>query len=66
MVWAPDDLWAQELVEECAAFPNGDHDDQVDSTMQALMRFRTGNFISLMTDEAEDQGTDTGVVPEYY
>jgi predicted phage terminase large subunit-like protein len=28
MVWAPDEDWAEELVEECAAFPNGDNDDR--------------------------------------
>ena len=39
-VWAPDEKWAQELIEECAAFPYGDHDDLVDSTTQALMRYR--------------------------
>jgi phage terminase large subunit-like protein len=32
-VWAPlHQQFAQELVEECAAFPYGDHDDLVDST----------------------------------
>ncbi len=65
MVWATDDTWAQELIEECAAFPNGDNDDQVDSTTQALMRFRAGNFISLHTDE-EDDPKEEGLVPEYY
>ena len=39
-VWAPDEKWAEELIEECAAFPYGDHDDLVDSTTQALMRYR--------------------------
>ncbi len=66
MVWAPDEHWAEELVEECASFPNGDYDDQVDSTVQALMRFRTGNFISLATDEPWDENSGEGVVPEYY
>ena len=28
--------WAQELVEECAVFPNGQHDDQVDALTQGL------------------------------
>jgi predicted phage terminase large subunit-like protein len=66
MVWAPDEHWAEELVEECAAFPNGDNDDQVDSTVQAWMRFRTGNFIALDSDEVDDKSATTGVVPEYY
>ena len=50
-VWAPRTGWADDLVEECHAFPAGKHDDQVDSTTQALMRFRQGGFIRLMTDD---------------
>ena len=65
MVWAPETEWADELIEECAAFPNGDHDDMVDSTTQALMRFRAGNFIALNTDEAEDS-SDAAADMEYY
>ena len=41
-VWVPDERWAQEVIEECAAFPFGDHDDYVDSTTQAVLRFRQG------------------------
>ena len=65
MVWTPETEWAQELVEECAAFPNGDHDDMVDSTTQALLRFRSGNFISLGTDH-DDEPSEQTLVPEYY
>jgi len=55
LVWAPETAWAEELVEECAAFPNGDNDDMVDSTTMALMRFRQGNFIALSSDEDDDE-----------
>ena len=65
MVWAPDTDWASELIEECAAFPNGDNDDLVDSTTQALMRFRAGNFIRLDSDLEDDEKAES-VVPEYY
>jgi predicted phage terminase large subunit-like protein len=65
MVWAPDTDWAEELVEECAAFPNGDNDDMVDSTTQALNRFRAGNFISLGTDLLEDEQKQD-IAFEYY
>ena len=45
-IWAPrDQQFAQEVIEECAAFPYGDHDDLVDSTTQAVMRFRQGGFL---------------------
>lgn len=66
IVWAPDTDWAEELVEECAAFPNGDNDDLVDVTTMALMRFRQGNFVSLHTDAADEPGSEEGLVPEYY
>ena len=46
MIWAPEQKFAEEVVEECAAFPNGDHDDLVDSTTQAIMRFRQGGLIT--------------------
>ena len=45
MIWAPDQKFAQEVIEECAAFPFGDHDDLVDSTTQAIMRFRQGGLL---------------------
>jgi len=54
MVWAPDETFADELIEEVAAFPNGEYDDLVDSMTQALMRYRQGNFVSLPTDDLED------------
>jgi predicted phage terminase large subunit-like protein len=53
-VWAPDTRWAREVIEEMAAFPVGEHDDFVDTTTQALLRFRQGGFISLDTDERDD------------
>jgi predicted phage terminase large subunit-like protein len=50
-IWAPVDKdFAQEVIEECAAFPYGDHDDLVDSMTQAVMRFRQGGFV----DHPED------------
>ncbi len=54
MVWAPDKKFADEVIEECAAFPNGDHDDFVDSMTMALIRFRQGGFLSLEGDEDEE------------
>jgi len=53
-VWCPDRRWAEEVMEECASFPNGEHDDLVDSTSQALLRFRQGGFLRLNTDDEED------------
>jgi len=54
-VWAPDKRWAREVIEEVASFPNGENDDFVDTTSQALLRFRRGGFIPLDTDEQADR-----------
>jgi len=53
-VWVPDTRWAEELVEEVASFPSGEHDDMVDSMSQALLRYRRGGFIQLESDEREE------------
>jgi predicted phage terminase large subunit-like protein len=53
-VWAPDTRWAREVIEECAEFPVGEHDDYVDCVEMGLSRFRRGGFISLSDDERED------------
>jgi predicted phage terminase large subunit-like protein len=53
-VWVPRTRWAEELVDEIAAFPSGEHDDLVDATTLALMRFRVGGFLRLPTDEPEE------------
>lgn len=53
-VWAPDTRWAREVIEEVASFPNGEHDDYVDTTSQALLRFRQGGFIPLDSDERDE------------
>jgi predicted phage terminase large subunit-like protein len=53
-VWVPNTSWAEELVEEVASFPSGEHDDLVDSMTQALLRYRRGGFIRLESDEPDD------------
>ena len=54
IIWAPDEKFAEEVIEECASFPYGDHDDLVDSTTQAVMRFRQGGFVAHPEDLKED------------
>jgi predicted phage terminase large subunit-like protein len=54
VVWCPETRWADEVMEEMASFPNGDHDDLVDSSSQALLRFRQGGFISVHSDEEDE------------
>ena len=53
-VWAPGTRWADEVIEQMASFPNSDHDDLVDSSTQALIRFRKGGFVSLPSDEEDE------------
>ena len=53
-VWVPNTTWAEELVEEVASFPSGEHDDLVDSMTQALLRYRRGGFIRLDSDEEDE------------
>ena len=53
-VWVPGTHWAEEVVDEVASFPGGDHDDYVDSVSMALMRFRKGGYIRTDLDEPEE------------
>ena len=53
-VWVPNTHWAEELIEEVASFPSGEHDDLVDSMTQALLRYRRGGFIQLASDEEDE------------
>jgi predicted phage terminase large subunit-like protein len=50
----PDEKFAEEVIEECAAFPHGANDDYVDSTTQAVLRYRQGNFIEMRDDYEEE------------
>ena len=54
-IWAPKEMeFAQEVIEECAAFPYGDHDDLVDSMTQAVMRFRQGGLVEHPEDYKDE------------
>jgi len=64
-VWVPDTRWAEELVEEVASFPSGEHDDLVDSMSQAIMRFRKGGFLRLASDYEDEPQQFRRKVPYY-
>ena len=53
-VWVPDTAWAEEVVEEVASFPAGDHDDYTDTVSMALMRFRKGGYVGTNLDEPDE------------
>lgn len=53
-VWAPNTNWAEEVIDEVASFPSGEHDDYVDTVSLALMRFRKGGFVRTLLDEEDE------------
>jgi predicted phage terminase large subunit-like protein len=64
-VWAPGTRWADEVIDEVASFPSGEHDDYVDAVSLALMRFRKGGFIRTLLDE-EDEPISFNRKTSYY
>lgn len=55
MVWYPAGRrWAEEVIEQCVAFPYGSNDDMVDCVSMALSRFRQGGFIALPSDYRDE------------
>lgn len=44
--------WAEEVIQECAAFPTGEYDDYVDTCTQAWLTLRYG--MTLTTDDDEE------------
>jgi len=52
-VWVPRTRWAEEVVDEVASFPSGEHDDLTDSMTLALSRFRQGGYMRLPSDEPD-------------
>jgi predicted phage terminase large subunit-like protein len=50
-IYAPNTAWAQSVINECASFPKGSFDDQVDSTTQFLNWARENSILERV-DEA--------------
>ena len=65
-VWAPNTSWAEEVIDEVASFPSGDHDDYVDTVSLALMRFRRGGYVTSDLDEDDDNVKSFRRKPVYY
>ena len=65
-VWVPNTQWAEEVVEEVASFPAGEHDDYVDSVSLAMIRFRKGGYIRTLLDADEEQKYFRRKQPAYY
>ena len=65
-VWAPEKKFSEEVIDECAAFPNGDYDDYCDSMSMALIRYRKGGFVRLDSDEEDDDPVYKPTPRTYY
>ena len=65
-VWAPETRWADDVIEECAAFPNGENDDFVDTVTQAMLKYRQGGMIRSDADYIEKQDKVYRRYAEYY
>jgi predicted phage terminase large subunit-like protein len=67
IVWAPETRWAEEVIEQFASFPSAMNDDLVDASTCALLRFRSGGFVSLKSDlDDEDEELRLPQKVEYY
>lgn len=58
LVWAPETSWAEEVIEDCNDFPNGDSDDLVDCLVMLLDRFRRSGFLRLADDDEDNEDED--------
>tara|TARA_S200002703_G_C3782862_1_gene241242 strand:+ start:131 stop:1615 length:1485 start_codon:yes stop_codon:yes gene_type:complete len=65
MVYATEDAFAEEVIEELAAFPFGENDDFCDSTTMAMMRIRQGGLIDLDSDYQDDMSVDRKALTYY-
>ena len=54
LIYAPDRTWAQMLIDTCASFPKGAHDDLVDSATQALRWMRDNGIIKRREEHRTD------------
>jgi predicted phage terminase large subunit-like protein len=65
-VWAPETRWADELIDNMAAFPNSLHDDDHDTAVMALTRFRQGGFLRLDSDYNDNEDFQMARRAAYY
>jgi predicted phage terminase large subunit-like protein len=54
IMWVPDRAWAAAMIDQCKDFPNGDHDDLVDTVTQALLHLRKAAVI-VTPDEPDEE-----------
>lgn len=66
-VWAPKP-WAQEVIDQCSIFPNGAHDDLVDTVIDSVAFLRRYKGVELKTDKDDDPQyiRETGKKKRFY
>lgn len=64
-IWRTTHKWADEVVDECAAFPNAPHDDITDTVTQATLWLRIGSWIRTTDDPPDEQSTEKKVTRYY-
>lgn len=58
LIWYPDRLWAEDVIEACAHFPAGDGADIVDTCTQAWIRLRNMWFLVREDDVLDNDDDD--------
>jgi len=69
MVYAPDKIWADEVITQCGVFPKGKHDDLVDTVSQSLRHLRKVGLLVRAPEwiaETHDSMRHTGAVKPLY
>lgn len=60
VVWYPKDYkWVNEVIRQCASFPNAKHDDLVDTVTDALIFLRHYKKLEVKDDHAVSQGSSS-------
>lgn len=61
LIFHPDRKWAEDVIEECGMFPNGEFADFVDTCTQAWIRLRTMHRVGHPDDDENDHDEDDDV-----
>ena len=54
MVYAPDKIWADMVIQQVSVFPKGKHDDLVDTVSQALRHLRDLGMMQRATERTAE------------
>jgi predicted phage terminase large subunit-like protein len=55
MIWHPNTAWAQDLLDECAIFPRGSHDDRVDALVQGIRHLRDRGILYRRQEQRQQE-----------